>query len=96
LLNSILYEYLDNFVIVYLNDILIFSKGSREDHIEKVKKVLRKLMPYNRLLKLKKCEFFKKEVIFLGYIVITEGIRMDPEKIKAILKWLTPKNVTEV
>jgi hypothetical protein len=47
LLNSILYEYLDDFVIVYLNDILIFSKGSREDHIEKVKKVLWKLMLYD-------------------------------------------------
>jgi hypothetical protein len=47
LLNSILYEYLDNFIIVYLDNILIFSKGSREDHIEKVKKVLRKLMPYD-------------------------------------------------
>jgi hypothetical protein len=96
LLNGILYEYLDDFVIVYLDDILIFSKGSKEDHIEKVKKVLRKLTPYDRLLKLKKCEFFKKEVAFLGHIVTTEGIRMDPEKIKAILEWPTPKTVTEV
>jgi hypothetical protein len=74
LLNSILYKYLDDFVIVYLNNILIFSKGSREDHIKKVKKVLWKLMPYDRLLKLKKCEFFKKEVAFLDYIITTEGI----------------------
>jgi hypothetical protein len=49
LLNSILYKYLDNFIIVYLDNILIFSKGLKEDHIEKVKKVLRKLMLYNRL-----------------------------------------------
>jgi hypothetical protein len=47
LLNSIFYKYLDDFVIIYLNNILIFSKGSKEDHIEKVKKVLRKLIPYN-------------------------------------------------
>jgi hypothetical protein len=86
LLNSILYEYLDDFVIVYFDDILIFLKGLKEDYIEKVKKVLRKLMPYDRLLKLKKCEFFKKEVVFLGHIITTEGIRMNPEKIKVILK----------
>jgi hypothetical protein len=47
LLNSILYKYLDDFIIIYLDNILIFSKGSREDHIEKVKKVLQKLMLYN-------------------------------------------------
>jgi methyl coenzyme M reductase subunit D len=86
LLNSILYEYLDDFIIVYLDNILIFSKGLREDYIEKVKKVLQKLMPYDRLLKLKKCEFFKKKVAFLDYIIIIEGIRIDPEKIKAILE----------
>jgi hypothetical protein len=86
LLNNILYKYLDDFVIVYLNDILIFSKGLRKDHIKKVKKVLRKLILYDRLLKLKKCEFFKKEVAFLDYIIMTKGIRMDPEKIKAILE----------
>jgi methyl coenzyme M reductase subunit D len=58
----------------------------KEDHIEKVKKVLRKLMPYDQLLKLKKYEFFKKEVAFLDYIITTEEIQMDPEKIKAILE----------
>jgi hypothetical protein len=74
LLNSIFYEYLDDFIIIYLDDILIFSKGLKKDYIEKVKKVLRKLIPYDQLLKLKKCEFFKKKVAFLSYIIITEGI----------------------
>jgi acetolactate synthase small subunit len=86
LLNSMFYKYLDDFIIIYLNNILIFSKGLKKDHIEKVKKVLQKLMPYNRLLKLKKCEFFKKEIAFLSYIITTEKIQIDPEKIKAILE----------
>jgi hypothetical protein len=96
LINHALYEYLDNFVVAYLDDILIYTKGTREDHTEKVRKVLEKIKKFDLLLKPEKCEFFKKEVNFLGHIISTEGIRMDPDKIKAILEWPTPTTVKEV
>lgn len=96
LINDALYEYLDDFVTGYLDDILVFTKGTKEDHTEKVKKVLQRLQKYGLYLKPKKCEFFKKEIKFLGHIVTTEGIKMDPEKIQAILDWPTPTNVKEV
>jgi hypothetical protein len=73
-------------VVVYLNDILIFTKGIREEYIDKIRLILKKIRKYNLLLKPEKCEFFKKEVSFLKYIISIEGIRIDPDKIKAILK----------
>ncbi|QSS48817.1 hypothetical protein I7I53_08944 [Histoplasma capsulatum var. duboisii H88] len=96
MINSVLYEYLDKFVVVYLDDILVYTNGSREEHTEHVKKVLRKLRDNQLQLKPEKCEFFKKEVEFLGHIISMEGIRMDLKKIEAITEWPQPKNVTEV
>lgn len=95
LINDTLHEYLDDFVIAYLDDVIIFTKDTREDHAEKVKLVLKKLSERRLFLKLKKCEFFKKELMFLGHIISTEGIKMDPEKIKAIQEWPTPKCVKD-
>ena len=95
LLNSILYEYLDDFCMVYLDDIVIYTKGTREDHVTKVKKVLKRLEDYDLLLKPSKCEFLKKEVTFLGHVITTEGIRMEDGKVQAILDWPPPTNVTE-
>jgi hypothetical protein len=68
-------------VIIYLNDILIFIKENREEHIEKVKKVLNKFQKYKLFLKTKKCKFYKKEVLFLEYIILTKEIRMNSKKI---------------
>jgi hypothetical protein len=96
LINNILYEYLDDFVIVYLDDILIFTKEIKEEHTDKVRLVLERIRKYDLLLKPEKCEFFKKEVNFLEHIISTEEIRMDFDKIKAILKWPIPTTVKEV
>ena len=74
LINHALYKYLDDFVVIYLNNILIYTKGMQEDHAEKVQKVLEKIKEFDLLLKPEKCEFFKKEVNFLGHIISTEGI----------------------
>jgi hypothetical protein len=81
-----LQEYLYYFIIVYLDNVLIFTKGTWEDYIAKVKLVLREYKKRDMLFKLLKCTFFAKEVKFLEYIVTTQGLRMQQHKIKKILK----------
>ncbi|MGB2685899.1 MAG: pol polyprotein, partial [Olleya sp.] len=95
LMNNTLHEYLDVFVIVYLDDILIYSK-SEQEHVKHVKMVFEKLSQRNLLLKPEKCEFHRKEVEFLGYLVGIDGIRMDEAKVAAVLQWPTPTTVKEV
>jgi hypothetical protein len=95
MINDQLHEYLDVFVVAYLDDILVYSE-TLEDHIQHVKKVLEKLRIAKLLLKPEKCEFHKEELKFLGYIVGRHGIRMDPAKVEAVLSWPTPKTVKEV
>lgn len=95
MINNTLREYLDVFVVAYLDDILVFSK-TKTEHIEHVRKVLAKLAAAKLLLKPNKCKFHKEEVKFLGFIVGRHGIKMDPEKIRAILEWPIPTTVKEV
>jgi hypothetical protein len=73
-------------VVVYLDDILIFTKEIKEEYIDKIRLILKKIRKYNLLLKSEKYEFFKKKVNFLEYIIFIEGIRMDFDKIKIILE----------
>ena len=80
-----MHKYLDVFVVAYLDDILIFSKTLTE-HMEHVKKVLDKIRQAKLLIKPGKCEFHKKELKFLGYIVGENGIQMDEDKVKAVLE----------
>jgi len=87
--------YLDNFVIVFLDDILIFSKTLAE-HKQHVKKVLEILRQQKLFAKESKCDLFKTEVEFLGHIVGRDGIRMMEDKVKAIQDWPTPSKVTHV
>ena len=95
LINDTLREYLDDFVTAYLDDILIFSRTYSE-HVEHVRKVLRKLKEKALPLKLKKCEFHKHEIQFLGYVVSTKGIGPDPAKIESVKTWPEPTTVKEV
>ncbi|QRV83882.1 Retrotransposable element Tf2 protein [Ceratobasidium sp. AG-Ba] len=78
-----------------MDDILIFSE-KEEDHAEHVKEVLKILRENNLYAKLSKCEFFVKEVIFLGLVITPEGISMEEEKIKAIMEWSAPRKIKEV
>ncbi|KAF4228200.1 hypothetical protein CNMCM8980_006938 [Aspergillus fumigatiaffinis] len=94
-INEVLQEYLHSFVIVYLDDILIFSK-KEEEHVEHVSRVLEKLQEAKIKLKLKKCEFHVQETEFLGHWISTEGIHMDQNKIKAIVEWPQLENVKHV
>jgi hypothetical protein len=83
------------FTIVYLDDILIFSK-SPEEHLEHIRQVLDRLRSAQLYLKLTKCEFFKPEVRFLGHIVSAEGIQADPAKVKVVASWPKPETVSDV
>jgi hypothetical protein len=94
-MNDVLRPFLDDFVIVYLDDILIFSK-TREEHIEHVKRFLDVLRKEQLFLKLSKCEFGKTSLIYLGHIVGGGELKIDPSKVKVILEWSRPSNVTEV
>ena len=95
LMNKIFMEYLDKFVVVFLDDILIYSK-TEEEHAEHLRLVLETLQEHQLYAKLSKCEFWLSEVAFLGHIVSSGGISVDPEKIRAILDWLSPTSVTEI
>ena len=81
--------------IIYLDDIIVFSK-TPEEHIERFKGVFEKLATAGLKLKPSKCEFFKLQVAYLGHIVSKDGIETDPKKIEAIKNWPVPKTVTEV
>jgi hypothetical protein len=94
-MNDVLRPFLDDCVIIYLDDILIFSK-SREDHITHVKQVLDVLRKEQLFLKLSKCEFGKTSLIYLGHIVGGGKLKIDPSKVKVILEWPKPSNVTKV
>jgi hypothetical protein len=94
-INDALREYLDQFCSAYLDDILIYSK-TKEEHTIHVRQVLERLRKAGLFAKISKCEFFVTETKFLGLIVGREGFKMDPEKVKTILEWKTPRSATDV
>ena len=95
LMNKVFMKFLDKFVVVFIDDILVYSK-SEEEHAEHLRLVLETLREHKLYAKLRKCEFWRKEVGFLGHILSAGGIAVDPEKIQAILHWKTPTSVTEI
>jgi hypothetical protein len=92
LMNDIFREWLDDFVVVYIDDILIYS-GSLEEHVEHLRKVFQRLRENKLYAKLENCEFRVTEVDFLGHRITQEGLKMDNHKVKAILDWEPPKLV---
>jgi hypothetical protein len=89
LMNKVFMEYLDMIMVVFIDDILIFSKNE-EEHDEHLHLVLQKLREDQLYAKLNKCEFWLKEVSFLGHIISEGGISVDPSKVKDVLCWNTP------
>lgn len=96
IINEALRDILDIVVIAYVDDLLVFTNGSREQHVKDVHLVFQRLDKVECRTVPEKCEFFKKEVSFLGFIVSVNGIRMDPEKIQSITEWPTPRTVKDV
>ncbi|KAG8490124.1 hypothetical protein CXB51_015779 [Gossypium anomalum] len=95
LMNRIFQPYLDRFIVVFIDDILIYSRDETE-HAEHLRIVLQTLRDKQFYAKFSKSEFWLREVRFLGHIVSGDGIRVDPSKISTIIDWKPPKNVTEV
>ncbi|WVZ49150.1 hypothetical protein U9M48_000527 [Paspalum notatum var. saurae] len=90
LMNKVFMEYLDKFVVVFIDDILIYSK-TEEEHEEHLRLVLRKPRDHKLYAKLSKCEFWLDQVPFLGHIVSKGGIMVDPSKIGGVMDWKVPK-----
>ena len=95
LMNSVFSRYLDNFVLVFLDDILVYSKNE-EEHEEHLRLTLQLLREHQLYANLTKCDFYRDRIQYLGHIISEEGISMGPEKIEAIMNWPTPRNVTDV
>jgi hypothetical protein len=95
LMNKVFMEYLDRFVVVFIDDILIYSK-SDSDHEEHLRLVLQKLRDNQLYTKFSKCEFRIGEVSFLGHIISNGGISVDPANVKEIMEWSVPTTVMEI
>ena len=95
LMNRVCKPYLDKFVIVFIDDILIYSP-SKEEHEQHLKLVLELLGREKLYAKFSKCEFWLQEVQFLGHIISKDGIHVDPAKIEAVKNWEAPKTPTEI
>ncbi|KAJ6834065.1 uncharacterized protein M6B38_336600 [Iris pallida] len=95
LMNRVFYQYLDKFVIVFIDNILIYSKN-KEEHEKHLRIVLQTLREEQLYAKLSKCEFWLDQIPFLGHIISGEGISVYPKKVKAVKSWPTPKSVAEI
>jgi hypothetical protein len=95
LMNKVFMEYLDKFVVVFIDDILVNSR-SEEEHEEHLRLALLKLREHRLYAKLIKCEFWMKQVAFLRHVNSKGGISMDPNKVQDVLSWNAPTSVGDI
>jgi hypothetical protein len=95
LMNKVFMEYLDKFVVVFIDDILIFSK-MEEEYEKHLRMVLEKLRSNQLYAKFSKCEFWLTEVAFLGHVISAGGVSVDLSKVKNMLNWVPPTNASEI
>jgi hypothetical protein len=95
LMNKVFMDYLDTFVVIFIDDILVYSK-SEVEHEKHLKLMLQRLREHKLYTKLSNCEFWIDEVPFLGHVISKGGIAVDPGKVKDVLDWEVPHTVKEV
>jgi hypothetical protein len=95
LMNSVFMPELDKFVVVFIDDILIYSKNE-EEHAQHLRVVLTRLREHQLYAKFSKCAFWLEEIQFLGHVLSAKGIAVDPSKVKDILEWKPPTTVHQV
>ena len=96
LMNRVLQEFLNDFVAVYLDDVIIYTKGTFEQHMDHIAQVFQALRNSNLKIKLKKCYFALPNIHFLGHVVGRDGIKPDPEKIDKVKNYPVPTNLTQL
>jgi hypothetical protein len=94
-MNRVFHDYLDQFTVVFIDDILIYSRTS-EEHEEHLQRALERLKREKLYAKLNKCEFWLDSVSFLGHVISGERVVVDPEKVKAVVEWTRPTSVFEI
>jgi hypothetical protein len=92
LMNSVFMDYLNKFVVVFIDGILVYSHNE-EEHDDHLRMVLQRLRDCQLYAKMRKCEFWISEVLFLGQIINRDGLAMDPKKVADILEWKAPRDV---
>ena len=95
-INKILAEKLEIFVIVYLDDILVYTKDPSQPHVNAVHCVLEQLRKYSLFTNLKKCRFYQDEMRFLEFVVSAQGINIEEEKIEVVKAWPKPKSIRDI
>jgi hypothetical protein len=95
LMNSVFMQELDKFMVVFIDDILIYSENE-EEHADHLRIVLSRLLEHQLYAKFSKCEFWLKKVPFLGHVLSGDGISVDPTKVQEVLDWKAPTTVHEV
>jgi hypothetical protein len=95
LMNSVFMTELDKFVVVFIDDILIYSKNG-EEHAEHLRVVLQRLRDHKLYAKFSKCEFWLDSLKFLGHTISKEGISVDPSKVQEVIDWKPPKTVHQI
>ncbi|XP_057251790.1 uncharacterized protein LOC130591863 [Beta vulgaris subsp. vulgaris] len=94
-MNRSFHEFLDSCVVVFIDDILVYSKNE-EEHERHLRLILGILRQHKWFAKFSKCEFWLKEVSFLGHVISKDGVMVDPSKVRAVVEWESPKNVSEI
>jgi hypothetical protein len=95
LMNSVFMKELNKFVVVFIDDILVFSK-SKKEHEEHLRIVLQQLHNHQLYAKFSKCKFWLSEVQFMGHVLSSEGISVDPDKVREVLDWKPPRTMHQV
>jgi hypothetical protein len=95
MMNKVFMEYLDKFIVVFIDDILVYS-GSEEEREGHLRFVLQKLRDHKLYAKLSKCEFWLKQVAFLGHVISKGGISVDPSKVQDVLSWKASSSVSDI